>query len=291
MVFKLSPFRRILLIASIIFIVSGRNNQNSNAPIGFLILLLVLILELKDKLLAQDELAAGHAVQSAMIPDRSPSLSGWDIWVYTHPANEVGGDFVDYLKVDANRLGVALGDVAGKGLGAALFMVKLQSTLRALAPDFASLAELGERINAIFCRDGIPGRFASLIYLEIQPDSGIVRMVNAGHLPPVVVHGETIEEMPQGAAALGIMPGTAFNEQKVALQPEGLLVIYSDGITEARNDKDDFFGEQRLFSLLPELRKLSAEAAGSRLIDEVKKIVSSAQPSDDLSLIMLKRLP
>jgi len=291
MFLKLTPARRILVLVSVLFIIIDRNEQSSNLPlIGFLILLLILMLELKDKLLAHGELATGRDVQSALMPDRNPSLSGWEIWLFSRPANEVGGDLVDYLMVNENRLGVALGDVAGKGLGAALLMAKLQSTLRALAPNFTSLSELGAHINAILCRDGLPERFASLIYLELKPDSGLVRVLNAGHLPPIALQGNTFKQMPLGSIVLGIMPGSTYNEQLIELHPGDLLLVYSDGLTEASNEQGDFFEEQRLLELLPKLQGLSAEAAGERLLAEVEQFVGDAPYSDDLSLVLLKRL-
>ncbi|MCH8962050.1 MAG: SpoIIE family protein phosphatase, partial [Bacteroidetes bacterium] len=147
----------------------------------------------------------GRAVQFALMPKQHPTLPGWETWLFTRPAKEVGGDLVDYLAINEDRLGLALADVAGKGLGAAMFMAKLQSTLRAIAPNFERLSDLGAAVNQIFIRDGLPGRFISLVYLEIEPEAGQVRLLNAGHLPPLVVHADSIEEMPKGAPALGLV--------------------------------------------------------------------------------------
>jgi len=135
----------------------GVGNINVRS-LGFVILLVILLLELKDKLVATDELAVGRAVQIAMLPRDNPVVSGWEIWLYTHPANEVGGDLVDYIKMDSDRWGIAIGDVAGKGLGAAMLMSKLQATLRALAPGFQELSDLGSEVNRIIYRDGLRNR-------------------------------------------------------------------------------------------------------------------------------------
>lgn len=291
MFLKLTPARRILALISVLFIIIYHNEQSSDLQlVGYGVLLLILMLELKDKLLAHGELATGRAVQSALMPKQNPSLSGWDIWLFTRSANEVGGDLVDYLMVSENRLGVALGDVAGKGLGAALLMAKLQATLRALAPNFDSLAELGAQINAILYRDGLPERFASLVYIELKPDSGQVRILNAGHLPPIALQGDKLNEMPLGAIVLGIIPESTYNEQLIELHPGDLLLVYSDGLTEACNEQGEFFGNQRLSEMLPKFKGLSAEAAGARLLAEVEQFIGNAPPSDDLSLVLLKRL-
>ena len=131
---KLTPGRRILLVLGVLLAISRMSESNNYSHIGLIILILVLALELKDKLLARDELETGRKVQIALMPERNPVIDGWDVWLFTRPANEVGGDLVDYIWLDHQRLGITLGDVAGKGLGAALLMAKLQATLRALAP-------------------------------------------------------------------------------------------------------------------------------------------------------------
>jgi len=287
---KLTPVRRLLLIGGMVLFLWGLVDSVPGLIMGFLLVLFTLILELKDKLLAQDELMTGRAVQFALMPKEHPTLPGWETWLFTRPANEVGGDLVDYLMIDENRLGLALADVAGKGLGAAMFMAKLQSTLRAIAPNFERLSDLGAAVNQIFIRDGLPGRFISLVYLEIEPETGQVRLLNAGHLPPLVVHADSIEEMPKGAPALGLVRQAVYTEQRVELAPGDLLVVFSDGLTEARDEQKEFFGDERLQALLPSLRGLSAEAVGLRLLEAVEQFAGEARPYDDLSMVVLKRL-
>ena len=291
MILKLSPVRRVLLVLSIVVIIISRNEQGSALPlIAFILLLLILMFELKDKLLARDELETGRAVQSALIPSENPEMDGWDIWLYTRPANEVGGDLVDYLELPSGRLGIALGDVVGKGLGAALLMSKLQATLRALAPSFSSLSELGARMNEIFCRDGLPEHFASLVYLEVAPGSGQLRILNAGHFPPIAIRGARLEELPKGAPALGVVPEAIYNEQPLELVKNDLLLIYSDGLTEAQNEQGKFFGELKLRELLKDVHGLSAEDVGFRILKEIEGFVKNAPTSDDLSLVLLRRV-
>jgi sigma-B regulation protein RsbU (phosphoserine phosphatase) len=287
---RLTSLRRILLLVGLILLLQDRGNANNNPLLGGLIILFILMLELKDKLLAHHELAEGHAVQEALMPDRSPAVPGWQLWLFTRPANEVGGDLVDFLKINEQRFGLALGDVVGKGLGAALFMAKLQATLRAIFPDDTSLGDLGEKINRIFHRDTLPNSFASLIYLEIQANSGAVRFVNAGHMPPVILRPGQVEEMPAGGPALGLMPKANYSEQTVELSKGEVLVIYSDGVTEARNEAGDFFGEERLFEIFSRSAPLSATAIGERLLAEVTRFIGKAKPHDDLSLVVLKQV-
>lgn len=288
-ILKLTPVRRLSLLGGIFLFLWGVIGNFPALIFGFLFLLFVLILELKDKLLAQDELMTGRAVQFALMPREHPSLSGWETWLFTRPANEVGGDLVDYLMEDENRLLLALGDVAGKGLGAALYMAKLQSTLRAIAPNYDSLSDLGKEVNTIFLRDGLRDRFISLVYLELVSTTGKVRVLNAGHMPPMVAHDGSVEEMPKGAPALGLMRGSAYEEQHVVLEVGDVLLVYSDGLTEARDDHGQFFGERRLKALMPSLRNLSAEDAGLFLLKELERFTGDAKPSDDLSMMVIKR--
>lgn len=296
--FKLTPFRRVLLLISVfLFILNdivfefGSWEVKSNVGMySYLILLFVLMLELKDKLLAHEELEEGRSVQEALLPKDNPSIPGWDVWLYTQSANEVGGDLVDYIKLGGGKWGLVLGDVAGKGLGAALFMARLQATLRALAPDYESLADLGHQMNKILCRDGIPNRFATLLYLEVEQSGGRVRFMNAGHFPPLIVRGGALEHAEPQAMAFGVTTDAVYREQTAELSANDLLVGYSDGLTEAANEAGEFFGEERVFNVLAARKNVSAREAGTALLDELKKFVGNARASDDLSLVILRKL-
>ncbi len=292
LVLKLPPSRRMLLLASLIFFAAGFSASGPELIAGFLLLMVVLLLELKDKMLAQDELAAGRQVQFALMPDEMPDFPGWDVWIYTQPANEVGGDMVDYQYLPNERLNVALGDISGKGLPAALFMAKLQATLRTLAPSQATLSDLGTEVNRIFCRDGLPGRFASLAYVQLEANNGAVRYLNAGHMPPLIIRDGVVEELAKGGPALGLSTRLSFSEQVADLLPDDVMFIYSDGLTEARNEAGAFFGEARLAALLPRLVRPDepADYIGERLLRALDRFVGEAPPSDDLSLIILRRL-
>lgn len=295
---KLTPARRILLLLAILFLVSNVNvrSEGSGAHfegfhiIGALVLLFIIMLELKDKLLAHEELEAGHAVQNALMPERTPQVSGWSLWLFTRSANEVGGDLVDFIQITPDRIGITLGDIAGKGLRAALLTAKLQATIRALVPDVMSLSELGAKLNFIFCRDSLPNLFASVVYAEVRPDSGSVRMVNSGHFPPVILRSGQIEKTAKGGMALGLSPQATFSEQLVELGHGEMMLVYSDGLTEARNLEGAFFGEQRALDLLPQLTPYSAQQIGERLLEEVDRFIGEARAYDDISIAILKRL-
>jgi len=297
--FKLTPFRRLLLVVGIIFlIVSGRTGYDSGndsftldatALLSGLIFLFIIALELKDKLHAKTELAEGRAVQKALIPDSQPEVRGWDIWLYTKPANDVGGDLLDIITLPENKFGVSIGDVAGKGLSAALLMAKLQATVRALAPDFQLLSELGKKINEIFYRDSLPQLFSSIIYIEIDSSTDILKMLNAGHPPPILLKGNSITKLAKGAPALGILANPDFNEKSFEFASDDLLIAYSDGVTEARNENGAFFGEEGLTRELSTIHNLNSKQIGEKLITAVDNFVGKAKVHDDLTIAILRK--
>jgi hypothetical protein len=295
---KLTPTRRVLFAVSLFLMIQSATVLRVSDQlqvvirfpfVGFTLLLLILMLELKDKLVARNELEAGRAVQLALMPQSSPAISGWDLWLFTRSANDVGGDLVDYMQLGDQRFGVVLGDVAGKGLPAALLMSKLQATLRALASEETSLGALGSKMNRILCRDGLANRFATLVYMEIGPQSGCVRLLNAGHMPPFIIRAAALEELPRGAMALGMLPDANFSEHAFSLNLGDVLVVFSDGLTDAMNASGDFFGEERLRDQLAALAGLTPKQIGTQVVAAVDAFVGDQPPHDDLSLTILMR--
>ena len=179
--------------------------------------------------------------------------------------------------------------------------------------DAPSLADLAARTNAILCRDGLPNRFATLVYVEMAPGSGHLRILNAGHPPPLLLSAGRgsadsapagrdappappaspdafrVSEMPHGSMALGFLPDAPFVEQAVEILPGETLIIYSDGVTEAMNTQGDFFGDDRFRSALPALARLPVADLGGHVVDAVDRFVRDARPHDDLSLIVMRR--
>jgi len=300
MYFRLTPFRRILLIVGLIVLITswdfntnGEGTQFSmdlSTILSGLIFLFILALELKDKLLAKTELEEGRAIQLALMPETSPKVNGWDIWLYTRSANEVGGDLVDFIQIDENRFGIAVGDVAGKGLSAALLMSKLQATIRALAYDLSSPSLLGEKLNKIFHRDSPSKIFASLVYSEIESESNKIRFINAGHYPPIIMRKNQIEQLPKNAPALGLVRDAAFSEQQISLNSNEFVIFYSDGLTEAQNESGDFFGETRLVDLLNNKENFSSKELGEMILANVDFFVNKFPAHDDLTLAILKKV-
>ncbi len=210
---NLAPARRVLLALAMLLCVNvqshgdGHSLQIDFGGFPIVLFLLLLMLELKDKLVAKSELQAGRVVQQALLPKEAPQVAGWDVWISTRPANEVGGDLVDFVTHEDGRVGLVLADVSGKGLPAALLMARLQATLLAFVSELPSLAALASRLHEAFRKRGLENRFATLVYLELEPGSAHIRLVNAGHMPPLVVGPGHIQPLPAGGPALGIPTG------------------------------------------------------------------------------------
>jgi hypothetical protein len=301
MLLRLSPARRLVTLVSLAMFVLGPTNipiwvgtWDANLRVwGFVLLFVVLMLELKDELVARDEIAVARDVQLGLLPQHAPEVPGWQIWLYTRPANDVGGDVVDAFALEDGRIALALADVAGKGLGAALLASKLQATVRALAPACDGLDDLAGSVNEIMARDSLPNRFSTMIYVEALTGGGQVDVVNAGHCPPRILrHEGPVEQASPGGLPLGVDGRERYTDVPFALAPGDALVIYSDGLTEARRlAPDRMFGEGGLDELLPQLRGLDAEEVGRRLVEAVDKFMNGERIEDDLSLIVLRREP
>lgn len=298
MILKLTPLRRILLISGLILLIlPEKYNLHSKGIevafetgfLGAVLIVFVLMLELKDKLLAHDELEAGRKIQNALMPEENPAFEGWSLMLFTRSANEVSGDLVDFVKIKPIRAGILLSDVAGKGLKAALLTTKLQATVRAFVSDFG-LSELVSKVNNIFYRDSLRNIFASLIYLEIEENTSQLKYVNAGHLPPLLVIDEEIRELEKGDMALGLMNGCSYSEKIIEMKSGDFFFAYSDGLTEARDEKGFFYGNERLMMKLKDLRKYSAREIGNTIISDVDKFIGDNNTSDDLSLLIVKKV-
>ncbi len=289
--YNLSPARRILFLFSFIFLIAAGDKENGGNWLflsGFIIFF-ILMLELKDKLLAKNELAVGRSVQAALMPEEQPVVDGWELWLITKPANDVGGDIVDFFELNNETRYLVLSDISGKGLGAALLAAKLQATVRAIVPRHSSLVDLAERVNAIFIRDTMPKTFASMIYLEFRKGSGKIDFINAGHMPPYFIKNGEISKFEKGGPALGILKNAPFTDTVVEMESGDTLFLYSDGVTEAMNDEGHFFGETRLERILKHASDKAPKYLGNYILRALDDFVLDAPAHDDVSMVILKR--
>lgn len=261
-------------------------------PLAVALLLLLLMLKLEDKLVAREEIEIARQVQLSLLPRSHPAPDGWSVWSHTGPANDVGGDLVDYVPLDGGRVGVVLGDVAGKGTGAALLSAKLQATLRAVALACPSLAELGRRLDETFLRDGLDNRFATLLYVEIASGSARARWLNAGHDAALVFRrsrAAAVERLPASSYPVGMFPEARCREGEIELAAGEIALLHSDGLSEARDAQGRELGEERLVRFVASHLSLPADALGRAPLEEVSRFRGGQRPHDDESLVILQR--
>jgi predicted permease len=256
---------------------------------------------LTDRVVGQEalrrDLALAAEVQKRLLPSAPPSASGAEFAAISLPARSIGGDYYDFIQVGDQRIGIALADVSGKGVAAALIMSVVQASLRIIASDGdISLPRLAERMNEFLYRTTPGNKYATFFYAQVDADRRQLRYVNAGHNPPYLVrarignpdHTEPVEELTIGGAVVGMLPGMSYEEATVDLCPGDVLLAYTDGVTEAHNPDSVEFGEDRLKALLAEVAHLSADGIRIRISSELKAWINDAEQYDDLTFVVMK---
>jgi sigma-B regulation protein RsbU (phosphoserine phosphatase) len=249
----------------------------------------------------KQELEFARRIQASFLPDRSPYVPGWELATVWRPARQVAGDFYDFIMFApgtaepgraSKRLGLVIADVADKGVPAALYMALSRTLVRTVAIDGRPPAEAIARANDLILADARSDLFVTLLYAIVEPDTGVVRYVNAGHMPPLLVRaaGGEVEELRDHGMALGVLPGLEFEEQTAQLAPGDTLVLYTDGVTEAWNSEQEMFERERLIELVGECQSLSAGALAEAISDAVAAFVGDAPQADDLTLMVVKRV-
>ena len=236
------------------------------------------------------ELALASEIQQRFQPTAPPQVNGYELQGISFPCYEIGGDYYDFIEREDGRLVIALGDVSGKGTAAALLMSSLHAAVHAQAGSHDSLVSTISAVNK-YLADNIPAnRFVTLFYAELDPDSGALSFLNAGHNPPLIVHSAgTVEQLASGGLPLGIKPDAEYREGRTQLQPGDVLVIYSDGVTEAVSPTGEEFGSTRLYEVVS--RNIESSAAGirDRIESSLTKFSQGTSAADDITLVIVKR--
>ena len=236
------------------------------------------------------ELQLAMEIQQRFQPTAPPIVPGYELQGISFPCYEIGGDYYDFIQREDGRLVIALGDVSGKGTAAALLMSSLHASVHAQAGSHDTLAETISAVNR-YLADNIPSnRFVTLFYAELDPASGSLSFLNAGHNPPLIVHAAgTVEQLASGGLPLGIKRDAEYREGRTQLQMGDVLVIYSDGVTEAASPSGEEFGPTRLYEVVS--RNIDASAAGvrDRIESALTKFSQGTQAADDITLVIVKR--
>lgn len=237
------------------------------------------------------DLALAAEVQRRLLPPQPPQSAAITLTAFTVPARTVGGDYYDFLDLGGDRIGVAIADVSGKGVAAALVMSVVQASLRVISQERdLRVSELAARMNGFLHQSTGANKYATFFYAQIECGRRL-RYVNAGHNPPYLVRrsaaGVEITELGVGGTVIGLFPHLAFEEAAVELQPGDVLVAFTDGVTEARNAGDEEFGEDRVKDLLRATAGLPAADISSRLADDVRAFIGDAEQHDDLTFVVM----
>jgi len=236
------------------------------------------------------ELQLAMEIQQRFQPTAPPSVPGYELQGISFPCYEIGGDYYDFIQREDGRLVIALGDVSGKGTAAALLMSSLHAAIHAQTGSHDTLVETISAVNRYLADNIPPNRFVTLFYAELDPESGAVSFLNAGHNPPLIVHAAgTVEQLASGGLPLGIKADADYREGRTHLQMGDVLVIYSDGVTEAASPSGEEFGPTRLYEVVS--RNVDASAAGirDRIESALTKFSQGTQAADDITLVIVKR--
>jgi sigma-B regulation protein RsbU (phosphoserine phosphatase) len=233
------------------------------------------------------ELAEALKIQQRLLPQQVPQIDGWEIAASWQPASGVGGDCFDAIRFGDTRLAISIADVVGKGIPAALLMSNLQAAVRAFASDVAEPQALCQQVNRILCGNIAEGRFISFFYCVLDATAGVLTYTNAGHYFPILVRADgSTERLSEGGPVLGVLADAEYGQAHVALAPGDRLVLFTDGLTEARSDADEEFGEARLLDAAVLHRACSAPAIQARLADAVATF-TGGRLQDDATLIVM----
>jgi sigma-B regulation protein RsbU (phosphoserine phosphatase) len=258
---------------------------------------------LTDRVVGQEalrrDLALAAEVQRRLLPSEPPAAAVANFAAISLPARSIGGDYYDFIQVGDQRIGIALADVSGKGVAAALIMSVVQASLRIIASDGdISLPRLAARMNEFLYRTTPGNKYATFFYAQVDADRRQLRYVNAGHNPPYLVRArpnaempgqeEEMQELTTGGAVVGMLPGMSYEEATVDLCSGDVLLAYTDGVTEAHNPDNVEFGEDRLKALLREVAHLSADDIRARIAAELKEWIKDAEQYDDLTFVVMK---
>jgi len=238
----------------------------------------------KQRLVKDMEFA--RTVQESFLPQHVPEVRNYKFSAHYTPAQEVGGDFYDFIRLDRGRTGIVIGDVSGKGVPAALYMAKLGSDLRTLAFTEGDPAAALTKLNVLLAERSRRGMFATLLYIELDGETGRLIMANAGHLPPLLKKADgSVGKLPTaGSAPLGILPTLSFTRQLASLEPGDTVVLYTDGIIEAMNARDELYGYER-FEALIAVSPADPEAMKAAIVEDVNRFTGLSPQHDDMTLV------
>ena len=249
-----------------------------------------LVEEMIEKKRMERELELAHDIQQGRLPSEAPDVEGWDIVGTNTPCYTIGGDYYDFIERPGG-LAVALGDVSGKGAGAALMMMVLRATIHFASQREKTVTDIITQTNGVIYDNSPPQFYATFFLTDLNTSTGKMRYINAGHIPPILYQkaSNSIVRLEEGGTVLGLFDIAQFTEGESELQPGDILVIFTDGISEAWGANDEEFGEDRLAELVRDNASLSATELEELIQKEVDTFTDGAPATDDKTIIVVKR--
>ena len=305
---KLSPARRVLLLAALIMLVfpsSGFSYHDAGHELhvveldfhffGGLLMFLLLMLEIADRVVMKRDLQIAREIQTWLLPGAPPQIPGISVAYTTRPANTVAGDYYDVFPRpgktnEENRVMFAVADVAGKSIPAAMLMATFQASLKTLSTAQVALPELVANMNKYACSNSQGGlRFTTAFLAEYDPVHRTLNYINAGHNNPILRRSNgLIERLDVGGLPLGIQPEAKYESASVTLAPGDWLIIFTDGLVEAENARQEEYGESRLLSVISAETVTTPSEMLQRLMAELDLFVGATPQHDDVTCLLVK---
>jgi sigma-B regulation protein RsbU (phosphoserine phosphatase) len=305
---KLSPARRVLLLVALIMLLfpsTGFNYQDADHQVhvvefelhfwGGLLMFLLLMLEIADRVVMKRDLHIAREIQTWLLPGAPPQIPGISVAYTTRPANTVAGDYYDVFPrpgktSEENRVVFAVADVAGKSIPAAMLMATFQASLKTLSTAQVPLEELVANMNKYACSNSQGGlRFTTAFLAEYDAARRIFHYINAGHNNPILRRASgLIERLDVGGLPLGIQLEAKYESASVALQPGDWLIIFTDGLVEAENARQEEYGETRLLSVIGAAAATTPGEMLKRMLSDLDVFVGSTPQHDDVTCLLIK---
>lgn len=238
----------------------------------------------------EKDLEQAAMIQRDLLPKENPCLEGFDITGTNIPCYQVGGDYYDFIPIDADRLGVTIADVSGKGISASLLMASLRAALLAEIHPHYDIQKMVSRLNNFVYKSSPINSFITFFFCDINRKTGELRYINAGHNPPLVIENSgQFSNLESSGFALGMFPDVSFESGRIHLKSEDIAVLFTDGIPEGRNTAHEEYTEERLRNLVIGHRDLSACQLSAKIFEDVGAFSAGTEQGDDITLVIMKR--
>ncbi len=238
----------------------------------------------------EEQLKIARQIQLSFLPNRDPDIPGYEISGVNIPSGGVGGDYFDFIKIIDNQMGIAIADVSGKGIPAALIMASYRASLIAEIRNNYAIRTICKKVNSLLYESVEQGNFVTAFYGVLDSKNDIFTFSNCGHNPPIHIKSDgRVEYLKEGGVAFGVVKDSDYEERPIFLQTGDMLAFYTDGVTEVNNEKGIEFGEKSLLETLKDFRKFPAREVHRKIVQTVRDYASPDHVFDDLTMIIVKK--